>query len=527
MSTDTAAAKRGAFPEKKCSGRTPVGALRLTESSVPPLLLSVPTPELGQRRGTELAEDALEGARHGFCAETAVLLLHGAGKSRIALSRGAVRGEELGTALPCPWVVQEALRSGSSVVAFEPPLSVVCIPLSGVPISAEDGSATSAGTLQSSGACEGALLHLTSSSRRLRPSEAELCLATALGRIAAAVVTGSNALSGRPPATASGSAEGARNARLGADRLVGCSQAIQEVRRLLRLLAGTPLPVLIVGESGTGKELAARALHEESRRAAGPFVSENCAAIPEALFESLLFGHVRGAFTGAERDHEGLFRQAAAGTLFLDEIGELPPSLQAKLLRVLQEGEVRPLGGRSHVPTDARIVTATNRDLSSLLFADRFRKDLYYRLRGAAIELPPLRLRPDDVPPLAEHFLRRAAACRGAALQLSEEALQTLVEYEWPGNVRELSNEIERAAALTDGETIGAGQLSPAVRSHEGVPSAPIAFHPCEKGMIERCLVASRGNVADAAREIGWNRQKLYRRMEKLRVTQGFGRKRA
>ncbi len=236
--------------------------------------------------------------------------------------------------------------------------------------------------------------------------------------------------------------------------LVGRSAALERVRDLLRRVADSPVNVLITGESGTGKELVARALHHHSGRAEGPFVAINCGALPEPLMESELFGHERGAFTGAERAKEGLVRAAQGGTLFLDEVGELPAALQVKLLRVLQERRVRPVGGTREHEVDVRIVAATNRDLASEVAAGRFRQDLFYRLDVVRIHLPPLRERPEDVPLLAEHFLGKHTALQRKRLRFTPEALAWLGRRDYPGNVRELENLVERAVALCAGEYI-------------------------------------------------------------------------
>ena len=236
--------------------------------------------------------------------------------------------------------------------------------------------------------------------------------------------------------------------------LVGDHPAMQAVYRLIRKIAQTDSTVLILGESGTGKELVARAIHGSSRRQNRPFVAINCAAMPDSLLESELFGHVRGAFTGATRDKEGLFATADGGTLFLDEVGSIPVAMQLTLLRVLQEQEIRPVGGTRTVPVNVRIVAATNEDLEDLIRQGRFREDLFYRLSVIPLELPTLRERPSDVPLLANHFLARRQAGREAPLSLSDEAMAALQRYDWPGNVRELENAIDRAAALCEGGLI-------------------------------------------------------------------------
>jgi len=309
------------------------------------------------------------------------------------------------------------------------------------------------------------------------------------------------------------------------NRLLGESPALRRVREMIERIGPTELPVLVVGESGTGKELVARAIHEASARRARPFLAENCAAIPETLLESELFGSMRGAYTGAERDREGLFRAAEGGTLFLDEIGEMPLAFQARLLRALQESEVRPVGAPRPVPVDVRVLAAMNRVPSEAIASGRLRLDLYYRLAGTTIELPPLRDRREDIPLLASRFLAQNGASRGAAAPvLSAEALQALSAYDWPGNVRELENEIERAAVLSAGGPIGAGDLSPRVTS--ATAAAPGPAPTAERSMIESALAGARGSITSAASVIGWSRQKLYRRMEHLGVPRTYARRR-
>jgi two-component system nitrogen regulation response regulator GlnG len=237
--------------------------------------------------------------------------------------------------------------------------------------------------------------------------------------------------------------------------LIGRSPAMQEIYRTLARLVGTDLSVMIAGESGTGKELVAKALHDFGKRRGGPFVAINMAAIPRELIESELFGHERGAFTGATQRHVGRFEQAEHGTLFLDEIGDMPLEAQTRLLRVLQEGEYTLVGGRTPIHTDVRIIAATHRDLRQLIRQGLFREDLFYRLNVVPIRLPPLRERAEDVPLLARHFLTRVAAEGLPAKRLDEAALNRLKDYRWPGNVRELENLIRRLAALYSQEVIG------------------------------------------------------------------------
>ncbi len=241
---------------------------------------------------------------------------------------------------------------------------------------------------------------------------------------------------------------------------IGTCPPIQRILDLIPRVAATPTTVLITGESGTGKELLARAIHAHSSRATGPFLSVNCGAIPEGLLESELFGHARGSFTGAVRDHMGLFAQADGGVIFLDEIGDLPASTQVKLLRVLQERTVRPVGGQGEIPVDVRVLSATNRDLQADVEQGSFREDLYYRLNVLHLHLPPLRHRVDDVPELARHFVDRTCARFSlAAKRLTPDALRVLQAYRWPGNVRELENVIERTVALEAEEIISSGSL--------------------------------------------------------------------
>jgi transcriptional regulator with GAF, ATPase, and Fis domain len=242
--------------------------------------------------------------------------------------------------------------------------------------------------------------------------------------------------------------------------MIGRAPAMRAMFDDIRKFAPTPMPVLILGESGTGKELVARALHEGSPRRSGPFVSENCAAIPETLLESVLFGHVKGAFTGAIKDHPGHFVAAHGGTLFLDEIGDMPLSMQAKILRALQEGEVRPVGGNRARSVDVRVVAATNRDLQAMVAEGKFRQDLFYRLNVLRVTLPPLRERGDDVVTLARHFLAKAAAHRPRPPHLSAAAEALLRSARWPGNVRQLINEMQRVAALVERDDVQPDDLS-------------------------------------------------------------------
>jgi two-component system response regulator PilR (NtrC family) len=239
------------------------------------------------------------------------------------------------------------------------------------------------------------------------------------------------------------------------DNLVGESEAMQKLKSTIRIIAGTTSTVIITGESGTGKELVARAIHTCSPRANEPFVSINCGAFPETLLESELFGYVKGAFTGANTNKRGLFEMAHGGTLFLDEISETTLAMQVKLLRVLQERTIRPLGGGAETPIDVRVIAATNKDLYKLVADAQFREDLYYRLSVIPIQVPPLRDRADDIVILANHFLKKFAGQMGKKIQrISNEALQTMKSYDWPGNVRVLENTIERAVAMESTEEL-------------------------------------------------------------------------
>ena len=308
--------------------------------------------------------------------------------------------------------------------------------------------------------------------------------------------------------------------------IIGKSPAIVKLSRLILRVGASHANVLVEGESGTGKELVARAIHLNSPRSGGVFLGENCAALSESLIESDLFGHVRGAFTGAESNRRGLFALADGGTLFLDEIGDMSGRIQAKLLRVLQEGEFRPLGGREVIRTDLRIISATNRGLQSLVESGGFRGDLYYRLNVVGLTLPPLRQRTEDIPLLVEHFLSkvRSPVRKG----ISREALEMLCNYPWPGNVRELQNVIERAVVMAPGVTVGVEALPDGVIDYalaeRAQPYPEGAAKPHEMVMIEETLIKFRGDKSKTARFIGWNRPKLYRRMRKFQIPESFGR---
>jgi transcriptional regulator with PAS, ATPase and Fis domain len=292
------------------------------------------------------------------------------------------------------------------------------------------------------------------------------------------------------------------------------------VMKLAETVAPTESTVLIEGDSGTGKEVIARYIHELSPRSEGPFVSINCGALPESLLESELFGHVKGSFTGAVRDHEGLFAAARTGTFFLDEVGETTPAIQVKLLRVLQEREVIPVGGTEPVQVDVRLIAATNRDLEEEIRSGRFRTDLYYRLNVIAIHLPPLRSRRDDIPVLAEAFLRRIAGERREEFKtIGSDALDAILAYDWPGNVRELENALERAATLTKGPEIPASALPARVTERRAEPLVAERVHPnptldvVERAYIMWVLQAEAGNKTRAAEVLGIDPSTLYRKL--------------
>jgi len=312
----------------------------------------------------------------------------------------------------------------------------------------------------------------------------------------------------------------------GYGELVGSSRAMRAVYELIDRTAQSAASVLISGESGTGKEVLARTITQLSPRAAGPFVAINCAALPEPLLESELFGHTRGAFTDAHSARDGLVVQANGGTLFLDEVGELPLSLQPKLLRVLQERVVRPVGSDKEIPVDVRLICATNRDLEAAIAERRFRADLYYRINVVHVALPRLHARGDDVLLLAAHFSRRFARA-GAGLALSADAERVLLDYPWPGNVRELQNCIERAVVLARTDRITRDDLPEKVRSYRPEPPAPAAAAPLELVALEeverryilRVLDAVHGNKSKAAQVLGLDRKTLYRRLERYAAT--------
>ncbi len=309
------------------------------------------------------------------------------------------------------------------------------------------------------------------------------------------------------------------------EEFVGESAAMRRVYDLIRRVSETDASVLITGESGTGKELVARALHRHSERREGPFIAINCAAMPATLLESELFGHARGAFTDAKESREGLFVQASGGTLFLDEIGETPLEMQAKLLRVLQESRVRPLGSNAEVAFDTRVVSSTNRDLESEIEDEHFREDLFYRINVVNIHVPALRSRGRDILLLAQHFLsRHAAKMRKSVVGISTAAAHKLLQYDWPGNVRELENSVERAVALTRYEEIAVSDLPDKIASYESSKLVLVGDDPdemptleeVERRYVERVLKAVGGNKTQAARVLGLDRRTLYRRLDRF-----------
>jgi two-component system response regulator AtoC len=306
--------------------------------------------------------------------------------------------------------------------------------------------------------------------------------------------------------------------------LLGDSAPMRDVRALIDRVRDAEAPVLITGESGTGKELVARALHDRGPRRAGPFVAVNCAAVPEAMLESELFGHVKGAFTDARATRTGLFVQASGGTLFLDEIAELPLGLQPKLLRALQERRVRPLGGDSEIAFDARLVVATNRDLETEVNERRFREDLFYRINVIHIAMPPLRVRGTDVLQLAQHFLWTSAGAAGRHHpRNTPAAAERILAYPWPGNVRELQNCMQRAVTLAQYTDVAVEDLPDKVRTYRSTQLVPDVDEPeqlltmdeVEKRYIQRVLEVVSGNKSLAAKVLGFDRATLYRKLER------------
>jgi two-component system response regulator HydG len=314
--------------------------------------------------------------------------------------------------------------------------------------------------------------------------------------------------------------------RYGFQGIVGVSPAMQRVFEVIRNVAGTSATVLISGESGTGKELVAQAIHQNSRRAAGPFLALNCAALSPGILESELFGHERGSFTGALRTHKGKFEAASGGTLFLDEVGDMPPELQAKLLRVIEGREVYRVGSNEAVRVDVRLVAATHRDLRALVREGKFREDLFFRLNVVTIELPPLRERRQDIPLLASVFLRELRATHGKEVEgFTPAALEALRSYHWPGNVRELRNAVESMIVVSRGRALDADSLpswiapaaaAPVVRPSATAALAGLTLADAEKLLVRTALEAQGGNRERAAKSLGISERTLYRKIREF-----------
>jgi DNA-binding NtrC family response regulator len=330
-----------------------------------------------------------------------------------------------------------------------------------------------------------------------------------------AAVTRALARAGEPAV-----AEGARVDRP-PEGIIGRTSGMLAVYKQIAYAADSAVPVLVMGESGTGKELVARAIHRHSRRAARAFVAINCGAVTESLLESELFGHIRGSFTGAVADRKGVFEQAHGGTVFLDEIGETSPAMQVKLLRVLQDGEVRPVGAQRSIHTDARVVAATNIDLERAAAEQRFRQDLFYRLSVVVIRLPPLRDRRDDIPLLIEQFISTASQRTGRSVAISPEAVRALTAYRWPGNVRELENTIERLVVFSRGR-IEVQDLPESILAAPPLEERLFADLPTLDELERRYLVhvlgAVGGNRSRAAEALGIDRRTLYRMAERFGI---------
>jgi two-component system response regulator HydG len=306
---------------------------------------------------------------------------------------------------------------------------------------------------------------------------------------------------------------------VGPRSVIGTSRAMRQVIELVNQVAESSATILIEGESGTGKEVIANAIHYRSNRRERPFVKVSCAALPETLLEAELFGYEKGAFTGAVGRKSGRFELADTGTLFMDEVGEIPPSMQVKLLRVLQEGEFERLGGTKTLQVDVRLVAATNRRLADLVAKGQFREDLYYRLNVITVSIPPLRERPEDIPLLVDHFLRRYSQRNQRSIAgITKEAMERLIEYHWPGNVRELENTIERAIVLTRDATIGVDALPPTILTSSRIPTqivVPIGtkMKDVQRRMISETLKQTHGNRELAAKLLGIASRTIYRKM--------------
>lgn len=311
------------------------------------------------------------------------------------------------------------------------------------------------------------------------------------------------------------------------DSFIGRSESVLKLRKLARRVAGSDSTALIRGESGTGKDLIARAIHNASPRHNGPFITINCAAIPENLLESELFGHKKGAFTGAVKDKEGLFQAADGGTLFLDEVGNTSLAIQVKLLRVLEDHMVTPVGGTKPLEVDVRLIAATNSDLEKDVSAGRFRADLFYRLNVIPLLIPPLRERRDDIPLLVDHFVRLYCEKAGTdTKEVSDEAMHMLTEYPWPGNVRELENTIERAILLNRGDTLTPTDFADRLESATNAPSGPVqpqepatpTLQSIEKAYIHWVMAQTQGKKTEAARILGIDASTLYRKLERYNL---------
>ena len=306
--------------------------------------------------------------------------------------------------------------------------------------------------------------------------------------------------------------------------LVGVSAPIQRILQLVPRLADIDSTVLITGESGTGKEVLARAIHFSGNRRERSFVPVDCGSIPAGIIESELFGHAKGAFTGAAKESEGLIKQADKGTIFLDEVGELPLDMQTRLLRFLQEREIRPLGGSNPQTVDARVIAATNQKLEDMVEGKNFREDLYYRINVIKIDMPPLRERKDDIPLLLNHFIKKHAGGTQSSPSFSPEAFDKLMEYRWPGNIRELENVIIQIMSLSHSDKIGQEDLPPSIKSFTPVHTAPVdegtplSLEAYEKLAIERALKHCEGNIVQAARLLGVGKSTLYRKIKSLEV---------
>jgi len=313
--------------------------------------------------------------------------------------------------------------------------------------------------------------------------------------------------------------------------IVGTHPLMQKLAHIVAKVSRSDATVLITGESGTGKELVARRMHEQSTRRDKPFVAVNCGTIPGDLLESEMFGHMKGSFTGATEQRPGMFQLAHTGTIFLDEIGEMSPHLQVKLLRVLQDREIRPVGADRSFRVDVRVVAATNKDLQAEVKAKRFRDDLYYRLQVIPVTIPPLRERRSDIPLLIEYFLRRHNSARPYPISISEEAMVLLWEYDWPGNIRELENVLERLVILSDSPVIRPDGLPPQIRSflsEKKIPAPTLgdegmdlnaAVEEFENRMIDEALRRTNGNKQAAARLLGLKRTTLVAKLRRKRPT--------